>query len=190
LAHIADTRELSLGFSRHDPTSWAPYDTWGRLCGAVTAQFDATKCSLCASTAFPSIHQDCSHEERRLSGLVWAMFDSHKEETRRRRLQEGFDAPKDPNVRGNRGLLDESEMCPYIAFPPAYPVKEDTSYFALVGPLLTEVALDIDVDLSAVGVGSNSVDDPPGSVEVQAILANFESRTNQVSCDDVATHEA
>jgi hypothetical protein len=118
------------------------------------------------------------------------MFDSHKEETRRRRLQEDFDAPKDPNVRGNRGLQDESEMCPYIAFPPAYPVEEDTSYFLLVGPLLTEVVLDIDVDLSAIGEAlGTSVDDPPGSVEVAAILANFESRTNQVSCD-VATHEA
>jgi hypothetical protein len=103
LTHTADTMEYSLGFSRDDETSWGVYDTWGELCGAVTAQFDAAKCYLCGSKSYPLIHQECSHEERRLSGHVWTLFDSFKEE-RRRRLQKDFDdVPKDPNVR-NGGL--------------------------------------------------------------------------------------
>jgi hypothetical protein len=194
--------EYSLGFSRDDETSWGVYDTWGELCGAVTAQFDAAKCYLCGSKSYPLIHQECSHEERRLSGHVWTLFDSFKEE-RRRRLQKDFDdVPKDPNVRngglkkdpivGNRGLQD---TCPYKNSEIGYPSQQDTSYLVLVGPLLAPIALDINIPVNEIDFGDDdeafTADKPivPGGATFAAILPNFQTRTNQVSCD-FASYEA
>jgi hypothetical protein len=153
---------------------------------------------MCATEAYPSIHTSCHADERRLSGHVWQLFNGFKEE-RRRHLQEGsgfFDGGQSPRFREpsvDATHRDLQQQCTYDKTEIPYPVQSDFFYNILVGPLLINFVLDvtgIKVDEIDFGDDDEVLDadppDNPADVDVGAVLANFQSRTNQVSWLQVA----
>ena len=159
-------------------------------CKSITGFFSSAMCSMCAIDAYPSIQAACpSTDERRLSRDVWQSIGTFRQ---RRQLHSAVPGNHQTESLKDQVKRDLQGTCTHVEFDTAYPIEKDAAYFALVGPLKGPFALDVDIkdDIKDVGSTDNI------KVDVGAVLANFESRTDQVSpskqihgCMDTKTQE-